>query len=83
MDESGQFGRVALKVWEGNLYQEAPESVLRGFSTMIVDSGHAESGEGPVLESALSRVSELPPVKLLNNPGPSTPWLISLVLCPG
>ncbi|SEK79013.1 hypothetical protein [Halomonas daqiaonensis] len=83
LNESGEFGRIALKVWEGNLYQEAPESILQGFSTMIVDAGHAESGQVPLMESALSHVSELPPVKVLNNPGPSTPWLISLVLCPG
>ncbi|MFN2332337.1 MAG: hypothetical protein ABR580_10865 [Halomonas sp.] len=82
LNESGRFGRIALKVWEGNLYQEAPESVLQGFATMMVDAGHAEAAEGPVLESALSGVSALPPVKILNNSGPSTPWLISLILCP-
>jgi hypothetical protein len=49
---------------------------------MILDEGHAESGEATTLEAAVSRVSGLPPVRVLNNSGPSTPWLISLVLCP-
>lgn len=82
LDGTGRYGRIALKVWDGALYEELPESELKGAVTLIYDAGHGEAGELEGLRGQLAPVSGLP-LREVPNAGPSTPWLLSLVVCPG
>ncbi len=82
LEGSGHYGRIALKVWDGALYEELPGSELQGAATLIYDAGHGEAAEVEGLRERLAPVAELP-VREVPNAGPSTPWLLSVVLCPG
>ncbi|WP_254276017.1 hypothetical protein [Halomonas sp. 3H] len=80
--DSGRYGRITLKVWDGSLYEELSESELKGTATLIYDAGHGEEGELEGLRGLLEPVSALPPLRTVANAGRSTPWLLSLVVCP-
>lgn len=81
LEGSGRYGRITLKVWDGSLYDEVSESELKGAITLIYDAGHGEVGEVAGLQGLLEPVEALP-VRLVTNAGQSTPWLLSLVVCP-
>lgn len=82
VDASNQFGRVRLKNWSGVLYDEIPQRELEGKVTLVFDLNHDEVKEEQALRNALALVPGLPTVKVLENQGETTAWLVSVVLCP-
>lgn len=80
-EDSSRYGRIALKVWDGSLYEELPESELKGAATLVYDAEHGEVDEVEGLQDLLEPLVGLP-VRAVANAGPSTPWLLSLVVCP-
>lgn len=75
--ESGKFGRITGAVWrdfDGVVPQ--PQTV-----TIILDKGHPESNEfEPLQQFTTTSLPELT-VTRLDNPGSSSPWFISIVVC--
>lgn len=78
---TGQFGASNLKVWDGSLFDEVPLSELRGKTTIIVDTNHAENNEVPKLKDVINSVPGIPGVEVVGNRGNLTQWRISIVVC--
>lgn len=78
--DTGRVGQVRLREW--NMYKEIPLNELRDRVTIIVDKGHDESKEIPRLQEALGDSKNLPEVRIVENRGKRTEWLISLIVCP-
>ena len=80
-----EFGRVRLRRWPSKGATEPtnpPVSELIGFSTVIVDKGHPEDNEVIRVEGAVLGMDGLPPFRQRANEGRTSPWYLSLFLCP-
>jgi hypothetical protein len=80
LHKAGQVGQIALKPWD--LYDEIPLESLRNKITIVVDMEHGEASELPRLKRVLENVEGLPDIQVVENPGRTSTWLISLVVCP-
>lgn len=80
LNSAGQVGQIALKRWR--LYDEIPLETLREKTTVVVDMEHGEAGELPRLQRVLETVEGLPEIQVIDNPGKTSTWLISVVVCP-
>jgi len=77
---AGHVGQIRLKQWKS--YDEVPLKGLRDKLTIIFDAGRGEAREVPRLKKHFKEVGGLPVIQALENTGKSSPWLISIVVCP-
>ena len=79
LKQAGHVGQIRLKKWLS--YDEVPLESLRNKLTIVVDEGHGESAELPSLMQQFQAVDGLPEIQVLNNPGRTSAWLISIITC--
>lgn len=82
MIDSGRFGHIAAKIWDGALYKEIPVEQLSGRITIVADLDHPEVAVAERIASTVDALGLLDPVAVVDNPGAPSPWRISVVLCP-
>ena len=75
-----KVGEESLGTWK--LDDEITPDTLRGKVTVVVDMEHGEAGELPRLKHLLGTIEGLPEVQVIDNPGSTSEWFISLVICP-
>jgi hypothetical protein len=74
-------GSIRVKKWES--ISEFSNQELSGKTTIITDKNHPEKSDAERIINAIkTKVQNLPPVNYQDNRGQSSPWRISIVLCP-
>lgn len=74
-------GSIRVKKWEK--LSEFFSQELSGKTTVITDKNYPEKSDAERIINAIkTKVKDLPPVNYQDNRGESSPWRISIVLCP-
>jgi hypothetical protein len=80
-DESKRIGSIRVKKWE-NLSEFSLQE-LSGKITVITDKNHDEKKDAEtIINKIMTNVKDIPPVNYQDNRGKSSPWRISIVVCP-
>jgi hypothetical protein len=80
-DNIDRTGSIRVKKWEK--LSEFSSQELSGKTTVITDKNHPEKSDAERIINAIkTKVKDLPPVNYQDNRGESSPWRISIVLCP-
>lgn len=80
--KSNELGEVRFRLWGDKLYDEVSYNELLGLTTIIIDKNHGEASELHQLKKRMKKITDMLPVKVIDNRGTKTEWRISIILCP-
>ena len=80
---AGLADAVKGGIWGGTSFnREIPADARAGKTLIVYDTDPDESWEADQIQRALADIGDLPPVSQLQNTGSSTPWSLSVLVCP-